>query len=38
MVICGMAVGYADPAAVINRFRTERIGLGDFVTWVGTTA
>jgi nitroreductase len=35
MVICGMAVGYGDPAAVINRFRTERIGLGEFVTWVG---
>ena len=34
MVICGMALGYADPDAPINRFRTERIGLADFVTWV----
>jgi nitroreductase len=35
MVICGMAVGYGDPDAVINRFRTDRIGLPEFVTWVG---
>ena len=34
MVICGMALGYADPDAPINRFRTERISLADFVTWV----
>jgi hypothetical protein len=34
-VMCGMALGYGDPAAAINRFRTERVGLGDFVTWVG---
>jgi nitroreductase len=35
MVICGMALGYADREAAINRFRTERIGLSEFVTWVG---
>jgi nitroreductase len=34
MVVCGMALGYADPDAVINRFRTERLGLSEFVTWV----
>ena len=34
MVICGMALGYADPAAPINGFRTERMALSDFVTWV----
>jgi len=33
-VICGMAVGYGDPDAKINRFRTTRIALTDFVTWV----
>jgi nitroreductase len=36
MVICGMAVGYADPSAAINLFRTERIALTDFVHWVKT--
>jgi nitroreductase len=36
MVICGMALGYGDPNAVINRFRTDRIPLADFVTWVGS--
>jgi nitroreductase len=35
MVMCGMALGYGDPDAVINGFRTERVGLEDFVTWVG---
>jgi nitroreductase len=34
MMICGMALGYSDPAAAVNRFRTERVALKDFVTWV----
>jgi nitroreductase len=34
MVICGMALGFGDPAAVINRFRTERIPVAEFATWV----
>jgi nitroreductase len=33
-LICGMAVGYGDPDAKINRFRTERIAVSEFVTWV----
>ena len=33
-VVCGMAVGYGDPEALINRFRTERIPVTDFTTWV----
>ena len=33
-VVCGMAVGFGDPAAKINGFRTERIALSEFVTWV----
>jgi len=33
IVLCGMALGYADPHAKINTFRTERIPLEDFVTW-----
>jgi nitroreductase len=35
LVFCGMSVGYADPAAQVNGFVTERIALDDFVTWVG---
>ncbi len=34
-LVCGMAVGYGDPRAKINAFRTERIPLSEFVTWVG---
>lgn len=33
-LVCGMAIGYADPAARINSFRTERIATSEFVTWV----
>lgn len=33
-VVCGMALGYGDPDAKINRFRTERMALSEFVTWV----
>ena len=35
-VVCGMALGYGDPDANINRFRTTRIPIDDFVTWVKT--
>ena len=35
-VVCGMAIGYGDPVAKINRFRTTRIAIDDFVTWVKT--
>ncbi len=35
-VVCGMAVGYGDPAAKINGFRTSRISTAEFVTWVKT--
>jgi nitroreductase len=31
MLVCGMALGYADPAAPENQLRTERAGLGEFV-------
>jgi nitroreductase len=36
MVICGMALGFGDPDALINRFRTERIPIAEFATWVET--
>ena len=31
MIVCGMALGYADQAAPVNTFRTERMALEDFV-------
>ena len=33
-VVCGMALGYADPAATVNSFRTERAGVDDFTTFL----
>ena len=33
IVVTGMAMGYADPDALINTFRTDRIALDDFVEW-----
>jgi nitroreductase len=35
VIICGMALGYADEAAVINRLRTERAPLGDYASFTG---
>ena len=34
IVLCGMALGYGDPDAKINTFRTSRIPLSDLVTWM----
>ena len=34
MVLCGMALGYADRDAVVNTFVTERMALEEFVTFV----
>ena len=33
MVVCGMALGYADLDAPVNRFATEREPLASFTTW-----
>lgn len=33
-VICGMAIGYGDPAAKINTFRAERMAPSEFITRV----
>jgi len=33
IVVCGMALGYADPGAVINTFQPPRIGLGEYATF-----
>lgn len=35
MVVCGMALGWADPDAVENRLQTERVPVEDFATFVG---
>jgi nitroreductase len=34
MLVCGMALGYADPDALVNRFVTPREPLEHFVRWV----
>lgn len=34
-VICGMALGHADPGAPENRFMTERAPLADFTRFIG---
>ena len=34
MLVCGMALGYADTAAVVNSFHTPRVPVADFTTWL----
>ncbi|MBC7547414.1 MAG: nitroreductase [Polaromonas sp.] len=34
MLVCGMALGYADPSALVNTFRTPRVPAADFTTWL----
>ena len=34
MLVCGMALGYADPQAVVNNFYTPRVAVQDFSTWL----
>ena len=35
IIVCGMAIGHADPAAVENRLVTERAPLAEFATFNG---
>lgn len=35
MLFCGMAIGYADPDAPVNRLRTRRLPLHEFATFRG---
>jgi hypothetical protein len=35
MLFCGMAIGYADPDAPVNRLRTRRLPLDQFATFRG---
>ena len=34
MLVCGMSVGYADPAEKVNTFHTPRVPVGEFTRWV----
>jgi nitroreductase len=34
MLVCGMALGYADETAVVNRFNTPRVAVNDFTRWL----
>jgi nitroreductase len=35
MVYCGMSLGYADPAAAVNRLRSERVAVDEFASFRG---
>ena len=34
MLVCGMALGYADESAQVNSFHTPRVPVQDFTTWL----
>lgn len=34
MLVCGLALGYADEAATVNSFHTPRVPVQDFTTWL----
>ncbi len=34
MLVCGMALGYADPMAVVNTFHTPRVPVEEFAHWL----
>jgi len=34
MLVCGMALGYADETATVNSFHTPRVPVQDFTTWL----
>jgi nitroreductase len=34
MLVCGMALGYADESALVNTFHTSRVPVQDFTTWL----
>ena len=38
MLVCGMALGHADPAARVNGFHTPRVPATEFTHWVGDGA
>ncbi len=34
MLVCGMALGYADTSELVNSFHTPRVPVADFTTWL----
>ena len=34
MLVCGLSLGYADPANPVNTFHTPRVPVADFTTWL----
>ncbi|RZI96630.1 MAG: nitroreductase [Haliea sp.] len=34
MIVCGLALGYADDSALINTYRTPRVPAADFTVWL----
>lgn len=34
LLVCGMALGYAEEGAVVNTFHTPRVAAAEFTTWV----
>ena len=34
MLVCGMALGYADEGVLVNTFRTPRVPASEFTTWL----
>ena len=34
MLVCGMALGYADPDALVNTFHTPRVPVSEFTQWL----
>lgn len=34
MLVCGMSLGYADPADKVNTYHTPRVPVADFTTWL----
>lgn len=35
LIVCGVAIGYPDENAAVNKFRSEREPLGTFASWYG---
>lgn len=35
VLLCGMALGYADTSAIVNRLATPRVPASEFTTWLG---
>jgi len=34
MLVCGMALGYANKQEIVNTFRTPRVAAEEFTTWL----